>query len=126
MGDAYPVLIRVLAGSKGATTLAQMTEVGNSLCVIWWKDSQAQAPCLQPEPEFWLLASLLSLNPGLVVGKGSMLAAVLLLAIEGRISSVLYSHILFTEHTPRGLDSLLFSLQLRKEAKTQREDTCPQ
>lgn len=114
MGDAYPVLIRVLAGSKGATTLAQMTEVGNSLCVIWWKDSQSQAPCLQPEPEFWLLASLLSLSPGLVVGKGSMLAAALLLTIEGRISSALYSHMIFTEHTPLGLDSLLFSLQLRK------------
>jgi hypothetical protein len=29
-----------------------------------------------------------------------MLAAAMLLAIERRVSSALYSHILFTEHTP--------------------------
>ena len=80
-----------------------MTEVGNSLCVIWWKDSQAQAPCLQTEPGFWLRAFLLSLDPGLGVGKGSVLAAVLLLATEGRVSSAPYSYILFSENTPLGL-----------------------
>lgn len=125
MRDAYPVLIRVLGGSRQATTLAQMTEVGNSLCIIWWKDSQAQAPCLQPKPQSWPLASFLSLDPGLAMGKGSTLAAVLLLAIEGKVSSGLYSHILCTGHTPLGLRDfcstpdvgfagLLFSLQLRK------------
>lgn len=76
-----------------------------------------------------LLVCSLSLNLGCLPpsspGPGSTLAAVLLLAIEGEVSSGLYSHILCTVHAPLGLgdfcstpdvgfDGLLFSLQLRK------------